>query len=795
MTAILPGGYASPPPGPEASVRRRTAQLATLDWHVPLALDVLFPLPLGRMSYLPPLAGDDPEVGVRVVVPWQAGLRIGVVAGRRQVEAGRGMELRHALHALDRGTWLRPEAFAATLRLARAYGVPEGAVLAAASPPGLHPDLEHRVRVHPEAAEMVRDAAPDAPLDRWGDAATLSATLLELLRRQGLVDERARPIVPTRRVLVPARQPDDDLRGACREAQRAALEHLLAVERADSAAALARDADVPVTAVRALIARGYAAYAEVEVEAPPLPSPPSPPEPPGGAAPSLEPPASAVPPEGHGAVVGGTRHERLAALVPRIRADQAAGRSVLVLAPEQAIAAEAAAELAGSLPVRWLTGAASDAQRERAWQELADPPASVVVGTSLALFAPLPALGRVVVLEAGNAAYKLPAGARLWLPRAAHELARASGAALTVTDVLAGPEVAASVTASARRALPLPRLRLHVADLQSSPNWPLHPDLLATLRQVQERGRQAVVLAPRRGFSGALGCPDCGWNAPCPNCDLPLRFHQQEARLRCHQCGHDEPVPPLCPACGGAGLGPVKGAGTQWVASQLATMLPGFAVLRYDRDRRDDVGPLLEGAPGVVVGTTAILGLPALPNLSLVGITHFDTHLASTDYRADEEAARILLRLAELFGSRRPLVVVQTHAPHAEVLQALSAADPDLALEAFLGRQLERRKRFGYPPFARLAKVQFSARDRSSAWAAAEAAVDTLREAGAHEDEVLGPVAAPVARVRNRYVVQVLLRSGDEVRLEGLLGALPTRLTKARVILDVDPRDVGALLD
>src|SRR5690606_38878896 len=266
---------------------------------------------------------------------------------------------------------------------------------------------------------------------------------------------------------------------------------------------------------------------------------PHPPDPSEVSAAADGPPSGAVPPAADGAVVGGRRAQRIRALVPRLREDLEAGRSVLVLAPEQSVAAEAAAWLAQALPVRWFTGEASEAQRERAWHDLGSSPVGVVVGTSLALFAPLPALGRVVVLEEGSAAHKLLVGARLWLPAAARTIARAAGAVMTSTDVMAGPELAARVPAAARKALPVPRLRLHVADLRASANWPLHPDLLATLRQVQERERQAIVLAPRRGFSGALGCPDCGWKAPCPNCDLPLRYHQNEARLRCHQCGHD----------------------------------------------------------------------------------------------------------------------------------------------------------------------------------------------------------------------------------------------------------------
>src|SRR5690606_15268523 len=128
----------------------------------------------------------------------------------------------------------------------------------------------------------------------------------------------------------------------------------------------------------------------------------------------------------------------------------------------------------------------------------------------------------------------------------------------------------------------------------------------------------------------------------------------------------------------------------------------------YDRDQRDDVRAMVEGAPGVIVGTLALLGLPPLPDLALVAVTHFDTHLAAADFRSEEEATRTLLRLTELSATRPPLMLVQTYAPENGVLAALSAEDQAAALHAQVEQQLARRKRFGYPPFASLAKLQFS---------------------------------------------------------------------------------------
>ena len=786
---------------------------------MPLALDVLFALPIGALTYLPPLGwvgempgrgeriADDGErtadqadrlVGARVVVPWQSSVKVGIVRGVRTVDAGRGMELRHALQFLDASPWVGRDLMRGVDSIARGAGAPAGLVLATLGLPGLAQELEHEVRLHgggqPEGSsvdlgDLVSNLPPAARAGEWVAAAEVEGKALELLRRQGLVDERARVTVKTTRVLVPLQEPDDELEGPRRINQRLALERLFELEQVESAAALAREVDVPQSAVSSIITKGYAAYADVP--APPMPLAPPPPSP-------IELPhvrEDRMAPAGDGAVVGGSRAHRLAVLAPRLRNDLEAGRSVLVLAPEVNLASETASLLASNLPVRLLTGEATEEQRVALWSELPDEPPTVLVGTYPALLAPLPDVGRIVMVEATNQAFKLRSGARLALILACARIATARGAALTLTDVIATPEVLAALPEGERLSLPVPKLRLHVTDLTDSPNWPLHPDLQLTLRQVEQRTRQAIVVVPRRGFSGAFGCTSCGWQAPCPNCDLTLRFHREEVRLRCHQCGHHEAPPALCPSCGSAELGPLRGAGTQWVLSQLAKLLPGFPLYRFDSDRRDDVAPLLGGAPGIVVGTTAALRLPPLPNLSLVAITLYDAHLALADYRAEEEAMRMLLQVPELGGAQRPLVVVQTHSPGSETLQALGAAEPDAALEALLGRRRERRKRFGYPPFSTLAKVQLSSRDRAAAITAADKAADTLRLAGANDSELLGPEAAPVERLKGRYTYQLLIKAQDEDRLEALLAVLPRKLAGARLYLDVDPSDVGELLE
>src|SRR5690606_20462697 len=124
-----------------------------------------------------------------------------------------------------------------------------------------------------------------------------------------------------------------------------------------------------------------------------------------------------------------------------------------------------------------------------------------------------------------------------------------------------------------------------------------------------------------------------------------------------------------------------------------------------------------------------------------------------------------------------------------------ASPEPEAALEGLLGKQLERRKRYSYPPFSNLAKLQFTARDRGSALAAAQQAADALLTGGAMDEAILGPGSAPVERLKGRFGLRVLLRAADETRLETLLAALPRSFPRAKLMIDVDPQDVGALLD
>lgn len=777
---------------------------------MPLAVDVLFPLPLPPFRFIVPFDQEPGPTGARVAAPWQGGVRVGLVVGSEELAAGRATEYREIITWLDREPFLSVGAAELLVELAEASGAPAGVVLATLVPTGFQQVLIHEVSAVEGAAILALPEGEWLPGERLGPAE------LELYRRQGMVRERVRPQERTVSRLVAAKPADCGLEGRAQANQLLALERLETLESAASAAELARDAGVPESSVRALVRKGYAAYRDV-------PAPPvslTAPEP---AAEPLLAHGGQLPDGDVAMVTGGLRRDRLAAMLSTLRREIEEGRSALVLTPEGTMQAEAASLLAATLPVLMLSGESNDEQRSRVWQEAASGRPVVLVGTYPALFAPLRNSGLLVVTEAGSGSYKLPAGPRLFVPDAARRLARRQEVPLVLSDVLASPEMLmwaarshedtarppAAVTAgvpgtAAASAGPLaatelrltnPRQRLFVSDLARASGWPIGSELALVLRQVQERGRQAVLLAPRRGFSAALACQECGHIVMCPNCDLALRYHRSHERLRCHQCGYGAEPPQECPGCSGSSFAPGRAAGTEWVAGAVQRLLPELEVARLDSDHRDDLTPLRAGAPGILVATSAVFRIPPLPRVSLIAITLLDTHLNVSDFRAAEESLRLLLQLPELAPGARPLVLVQTFQPEHAALVALSDHDPESALAGYQERMMDRRRNFRYPPFGQLAKLQVSSRNRAAAETEAGKLAGRLTALGASADDVMGPVAAPVTRMRGLYSFLVYLRGDDEEHFRELLKGVSQSSGSVKIRLDVDPRDVAEFLE
>jgi len=716
------------------------------------AILVALPLKLGPLSYLPP-HGQGIRLGYRVAVPFRKGVRVGLVVGDEATDHGHA--LRPAIGYLDDAPFLEAEGVARLWRAAEFLLCPVGQVVADFLP-FLEPPLWHRVRLVPGARPQGLSPELAGRLADWTPAGEVPAEVLEALRRGEVLEEAVAEAVPTRPVLVPRRRPD---RGLGPRAA-AALATLWALGEAASQAELARKAGVGTGAVRTLIERGYVE----RVERPLQPSePPFEPEP-------LEPRPLAEPPS---RIHGGRFRERMALLAGLMQRGP-----VLALFPEAALLARARPHFPEAIA---FSGEVPAALRRRLWRERGRS----VLGTAQALFFPGP-FARVAVVEEAAGAHKLRSGSRAFLPA----LVEALG--MRPVYLGAAPSVHALFHAGEDRGRPVllstPRIRGLVLD-KTQERRVLAGRTLALVGQALARGHQVLVLAARKGYAARLHCPACGYEPGCPHCALPLRYYRRGSggELVCHQCGHRQPAPPVCPQCGHEWL-LARGPGLDWLAERLARAFPDHPVGRLSADLEAGTGFAAEGRPGILVATTRVLRTRPLGRLALVVLPWVEGFLPEADFTAPERLFQTLWQLADLAPGRNPFFVLEAYNPDHPLIQSFLKAD----LRTFPETEAALRQAVGYPPFRRMVKLELSHREAAAVREAAGRLGRALAERAAPE-EFLGPAPAPVPRIRGRYLWHLILR-GPTHRIAELVSALPDP-APARLRLDPDPVGFTGLLD
>jgi len=497
----------------------------------------------------------------------------------------------------------------------------------------------------------------------------------------------------------------------------------------------------------------------------------------------------------------------------------AAGRQVLFLVPEINLTPQlqerVAERFAGHRLVS-MHSALTPAQRLRSWLAAHLGHADVVLGTRLAVFAPLPRLGLIVVDEEHDPSYKQQEGARY----SARDLAVYRARLETVTVLLgsATPSLEswqrAQVGAYKRLVLPrrvgggvLPQVR--VVDMAAVPQRSgeqtvVSPALHEALRDRVARGEQSLVLLNRRGYAPVLHCSACGWKSGCPHCSAWRVFHKVDRTLRCHHCGLSERVPRACPDCGNLDIHAL-GRGTEKLEEQLALLLPGARIARIDADSTRLKGSLeaqLAAVHGgdidILVGTQMVAKGHDFRRMTLVAAVNPDGALFASDFRAPERLFALLMQAAGRAGREAAQgaaseMWVQTWHPRHPLFAALARHDFD----AFAASQLDERRQAGLPPFAHLALLRAEAHEAARATAFLHAAAE--RAAALPQAKgvtVYPPVPPPMARVAGVERMQMLVESASRTALQRMLAAWSPALIEIgkqkaqrvlRWALDVDP--------
>jgi primosomal protein N' (replication factor Y) len=454
-------------------------------------------------------------------------------------------------------------------------------------------------------------------------------------------------------------------------------------------------------------------------------------------------------------------------------------RGVIVLVPEIALTPQIVGRFVARFgdTVAVLHSKLSTGERHDEWARLRAGEARVCVGPRSAVFAPVRDLGLVVVDEEHDASYKHEGDPRYDARRVAERRAAIAGAVLVAGSATPRPE---SVHALRRLRLParvdgarLPPVE--VVDMREA-RRALHPRTHEALADA----RKAIVLLNRRGWSNFLTCRSCGQAWGCPSCDVTLVLHRAEGLLACHHCGHREPVPTRCDACGSVSIAR-HGTGTERLEAEL-----DGTVFRLDAGIADPARVLasFEAAPtGVLVGTQMVAKGHDFPDVDLGVVVDADATLRFPDFRAEERTFALVTQLAGRAGrgAAGGRVLVQTLDPDAPAIRFAAHHDAD----GFLAGELERREALRYPPFSTLIRVVCSSQAPGAALAAAGAVRERLTNA-------LGP--APLFRLRGRERAQVVVKAAQRAPAVAAVGAAVRQVAGDRAhraaafSVDVDPQ-------
>lgn len=500
-------------------------------------------------------------------------------------------------------------------------------------------------------------------------------------------------------------------------------------------------------------------------------------------------------------VTGSGKTEVYLALADRVLAE---GRRVLWLVPEIGLTPRLLDRLEARFPGRVAVGHAGLNAGEKHGDvvRLLFNGADLFVGVRNAVLAPLRDIGLVVVDEEHEGSYKSEEHPRIHARDLAIKRAQLEACPIVLGSATPSLESWQAAQAGRYRLLQL-RQRpagitlptVEIVDLrdayrQMRKKVILAPPLMQALTDVLAKREQALLLLNRRGYENFWMCRACGRTLGCPHCAISLTYHRGDFRLRCHLCGHETVPPEACPDCGAQHLRGV-GEGTEQVEEHLKQLFPAARILRLDRDTTRRRGSfeagLLAAEAGevdILVGTQMLAKGHTFPKLTLVGVLNADQGLKVADFRASERTFQLLTQVAGRAGRAELAgrVILQTYSPEHPAITFALAQD----FEGFAASELPFREGLGYPPFTALSLYRAEADTPKEAREALEAFRQHLTVPGLR---ILGPLEAPVPRIRDRWRMHLLLKG-----TRGALGEVLARHPLAPagpISLDRDPIQFG----
>lgn len=493
-----------------------------------------------------------------------------------------------------------------------------------------------------------------------------------------------------------------------------------------------------------------------------------------------------------------------------------AGKNVLFLAPEIALASQLTKRLAkkfGTEDVAIWHSSISDGERYDVWQKLYKDEIKILAGARSAVFAPLKNIGLIIIDEEHESAYKQTTPAPRYDARVvAKKLSEFHNCPLLLGS--ATPDI--STYYRAVNSGNLFELKKRFNDAKVPPVTVINMQdhgraayknvisipLQTEIRETLEKGQQVILLINRRGFSTFTQCQACGHVIECPNCAIPMIWHAKDQMLKCHYCNHAEYFPDVCPECGSDAF-KNSGTGTQKIEQYIKDIFPENNVERIDSDilvRKGEHIRLLEkfqrGDIDILVGTQMIAKGLDNPNVTLVGVISADASFNLPDFRASERGFQLLTQVAGRAGRGEfaGKVLFQTYNPDFYALESAKSQN----YGEFYATEIVAREEFDYPPFSQIVRLILSSQNNFRAEKSAQEI--TLRlctlveKFGISERiEVLGPSPCVIERINGQYRFQILIKNKMSAKGHKFISSFLNKIIMPKDIklaIDVDPLDI-----
>ncbi|QDI90566.1 primosomal protein N' [Salicibibacter halophilus] len=465
------------------------------------------------------------------------------------------------------------------------------------------------------------------------------------------------------------------------------------------------------------------------------------------------------------------------------------GKEAIVLVPEISLTPQMVERFKRRFGanVAVLHSALSVGERFDEWKKIQEQRVQVAVGARSAVFAPFTNLGLVVIDEEHESTYKQEEHPRyhareiaIWrserhccpvlLGSATPSMESYARAAKGVYHLLSLPD---RINQQPLPAIETVDMR---AEMREGNRSVFSTTLLDKLRDRTEKGEQAVLFLNRRGFSTFVMCRNCGYVGMCPHCEISLTFHRRDSQLKCHYCGHEERVYERCPSCESTHIR-FFGTGTQRVEEELQQLLPEARIIRMDNDTTKRKGAherLLKqfgnGDAEILLGTQMIAKGLDFPNITLAGVLAADTLLHLPDFRAQERTFQLLTQVSGRAGRAEKAgeVIIQSYTPEHYAIQHAQTHD----YLSFFKKELGQRKQAGYPPYYFLTLITFAHATYATAMKAGTHAAKLLRARLGDDAVILGPTPSPIARIKDRYRCQCMIKYRDEPEITDVLHEL-----------------------